>query len=64
MCRRSAHRSSYGVTVDGSALPGANEGDDARAFSGIFPASGAYLLVVGTSRGGGSYRLNVRIDAQ
>jgi len=45
----------------GTALPGTAEGQDARRFSGTLPVSGDYLLVVGTSRGSGEYRLTVSI---
>jgi hypothetical protein len=51
------------MAVGGTALPGTAEGEDARHFSGALPATGAYLLVVGTSRGSGEYRLRVEIRA-
>jgi hypothetical protein len=51
------------MAVGGTALPGTEEGEDARHFSGALPATGAYLLVVGTSRGSGEYRLRVEIRA-
>ena len=47
------------VTINGSALPGTAEGLDARAFDGTLPVSGTYLLVIGTTRGGGGYRVAV-----
>jgi len=47
------------VTINGTALPGTAEGLDARAFDGTLPASGTYLLVIGTTRGGGAYRISV-----
>jgi hypothetical protein len=50
-----------GVSVTGAALPGAAEGRDTREWSGALPLSGDYLLVVGTSWGGGEYRLRVEI---
>ena len=50
-----------GPDVRGKALPGAGEGDDAPSWSGSLPESGAYLLVIGTTRGGGEYRLRVEI---
>lgn len=49
------------LDVEGRALPGAGEGDDTRAWSGTLPRSGAYLVVVGSSRGNASYRLAVSI---
>lgn len=49
------------VTVDGHAYPGAAEGDDARAWSGRLTASGDGLVVVGSIRGGASYRLRVSV---
>jgi hypothetical protein len=45
----------------GGALPGAAEGEDARRWSGALPASGDYLLVVASTRGNASYRLQVSI---
>ena len=39
------------LTVDGTALPGAGEGDDARSWRGTLPVGGAYLIVVGPTRG-------------
>ncbi len=50
-----------GVTVRGTALPGAEEGKDAPAWSGRLPATGTYLLVLGTTRGGGVYRMRIEI---
>jgi hypothetical protein len=49
------------MVVGGTTLPGTAEGEDARRFSGTLPATGDYLLVVGTSRGSGAYRLRVEI---
>jgi hypothetical protein len=51
------------MAVGGMTLPGTAEGDDARRFSGMLPADGDYLLVVGTSRGSGEYRLRVELRA-
>jgi hypothetical protein len=51
------------MAVGGTTLPGTAEGEDARRFSGTLPATGDYLLVVGTSRGSGGYRLRVEIRA-
>ncbi len=47
--------------VDGTALPGAGEGEDARSWSGRLPASGAYLIVVGGTRGNAAFRLSVTV---
>ena len=47
------------VAIDGEPLPGTAEGTDARTFDGRLPVSGAYLLVIGTTRGGGAYRISV-----
>ena len=49
------------MAVGGTTLSGTAEGQDARRFSGTLPATGDYLLVVGTSRGSGAYRLRVEI---
>ena len=45
----------------GDALPGAGEGEDAVRWEGSLPDSGAYLLVVGPTRGNAEYRLTVTI---
>lgn len=50
-----------GVSITGRTLPRADEGQDAREWSGKLPASGEYLLVLGTSRGSGEYRVRVQI---
>ena len=50
-----------GFDINGAALPGAGGDDDTRTWSGILPVSGTYLLVVGTTRGGGEYRIDIRI---
>jgi hypothetical protein len=55
-------RSPNGIRVRGLALPGAAEGQDAKTWSGTLPTSGNYLLVLGTTWGGGEYRLRVEID--
>ena len=49
------------LEVDGSALPGAADGEDARSWQGQLPASGTYLFVVGGTRGIASYRLSVTV---
>ena len=37
------------------------EGRDASEWSGRLPATGAYLLVLGTSRGGGEYSVHMEV---
>ena len=49
------------LEVAGEALPGAGEGDDATRWTGVLPRTGAYLLVVGGTRGNATYRLTVSI---
>ena len=49
------------LEVAGEALPGAGEGDDATRWTGFLPRTGAYLLVVGATRGNATYRLTVSI---
>jgi hypothetical protein len=49
----------HGVEPQSSALPGAEEGRDASTWSGRLEASGAYLIVVNRTRGGGVYRLHI-----
>ena len=57
-----AEHRDYGVAIVGAkALRGAEEGEDAKAWSGILPATGAYLIVVGPTRGNATYRLKVAI---
>lgn len=53
--------SSEGVSILGQPLPGAEDGTDAATWSGVLPATGAYLLVLGTTRGGGAYRMRIEI---
>ena len=48
--------------ITGETLPGAGEGQDATAWSGRLPRSGTYLVVVGPTRGGATYRLHVSIN--
>ena len=47
--------------IEGKPLPGTEQGQDARAWSGQLPSNGAYLLVIGATRGGAEYRLNLAI---
>lgn len=48
-------------SLEGTALPGAGDGDDATRFTGPLPATGRYLIVVGTTRGGADYRLRLGV---
>jgi hypothetical protein len=50
-----------GPTINGKALDGAEEGRDASNWAGRLPMTGSYLLVLGTSRGGGNYSLRVDV---
>ena len=54
-------RSPDGTVVRGSALEGASEASDSREWRGRLPATGPYLLVIGTSRGGGEYMVRVEV---
>ena len=54
-------RSEDGFAFQGEALQGAGEIADAASWSGRLPESGSYLFVLGTTRGGGEYRLQVEI---
>ena len=56
-----AERRDYGVQVLGAALPGAGEREDAKTWSGVLPDTGAYLVVIGPTRGNAEYRLSVKI---
>ena len=47
--------------ITGTTLPGAGEGEDATAWDGRLPRSGTYLVVVGPTRGGATYRLRLSI---
>lgn len=55
------HRAEDSIEIAGRALPGAADGADTTHWAGVLPRSGAYLLVVGTSWGGGEYRLRLVI---
>ena len=50
-----------GPVVRGTVLKDAEEGRDAGEWSGRLPTTGPYLLVLGTSRGGGEYRVRVEV---
>jgi len=47
--------------IVGKTLPGAGEGDNVTRWAGTLPHSGAYLLVVGATRGNATYRLTITI---
>ena len=49
------------LEIAGTALPGAAEGEDARAWQGRLAIGGQYLFVVGGTRGNASYRLHVTL---
>lgn len=57
----SVTRSADGFRVHGRSLPGASEGQDAKAWAGRLPSAGNYLLVLGRTWGGGPYRINIEI---
>jgi hypothetical protein len=44
------------------ALPGAEDGDDAKDWSGELPSDAEYVIVVGGTRGNASYSLKVSIE--
>ena len=50
------------VEFAGVPLQGAEDGADAHNWHGRLPVSGAYLLVIGATRGGGDYRIKVEIN--
>lgn len=45
----------------GTPLRGAAPGEDTATWSGTLPTKGTYLIVVGTTRGGGGYQIRVEI---
>ena len=50
-----------GAVVRGQPLEGAGESSDAREWTGRLPTTGAYLIVIGTSRGGGEYMVRIEV---
>ena len=51
-----------GITdIDGESLPGVRETHDAKAWKGVLPFSGKYLIVVGGTRGNAEYKLKVAV---
>jgi hypothetical protein len=51
----------HGVEPQSRALRGAEEGRDVSTWSGRLESSGAYLIVVNRTHGGGEYRLHIEI---
>jgi hypothetical protein len=49
------------LEITGAALPGAGEGEDATAWTGVLPSSGKYLILVGGTRGNATYQLKITI---
>ena len=56
-----AQRREFGVTILGTALPGAAEGQDTKRWSNVLPRKGTYLVVVGPISGNAVFRLSVAI---
>jgi hypothetical protein len=57
-----AEHRAYSVEIVGpKALPGAEEGQDAKSWSGVLPTTGVYLVVVGPTYGNATYTLKVAI---
>jgi len=56
-----AERRDYGVQVVGKALPGAEEGEDAKTWNGVLPETGTYIVSVGPTRANTTYKLTVAI---
>lgn len=46
----------------GKALPSADSGDDTTRWSGRLPRTGAYLIAVGSTRGGARYSIDVKVE--
>jgi hypothetical protein len=49
------------LEVKGATLPGAGGGDDTAYWKGDLPKSGAYLILVRSTRGNAAYKLKVSI---
>jgi hypothetical protein len=49
------------IAPAGKPLPGAGEADDASDWAGALPQTGPYVIVIGTTRGGAEFRLDVAI---
>jgi hypothetical protein len=54
-----AERVDYGIEVAGEPLAGAAEGDDATSWDGAIDRQGDYLIVVGSTRGNATFKLNL-----
>lgn len=52
-----------GWEVKGKALPGAGESDDAARLASVLPVTGAYMIVVGGTRGNADYALTAAIKS-
>jgi len=50
--------------IEGTTLPGAGEGQDARRWTGSLPQTGRYVIVVGPTRGNATYQLRLGIGAR
>lgn len=50
------------LAFKGTALPGAGEGNDATRWSGPLPATGTYIIVIGSTRGNARYSMDVKIE--
>lgn len=46
----------------GEYLPGAEDGKDIMRWDGELPSSGDYKIIVGSTRGGAEYKLNVIVE--
>jgi hypothetical protein len=49
------------LEIKGTSLQGAGEGEDATTWSGVLPAAGKYLILVGPTRGNATYKLKISI---
>lgn len=56
-----ASKGEDGWEVKGRSLPRAGETDDAPRWSGVLPATGDYLIVVGGTRGDADYHLKIQV---
>jgi hypothetical protein len=50
------------LQFNGAALAHAGDGDDATRWTGKLPRSGAYLIVVGSTRGNARYSMDVKVE--
>jgi hypothetical protein len=56
-----AYTDAVGIEIAGTPLTGAAEGNDAKMWSGKLNDTGAYLLVVGSTRGNTDFTLNIMV---